>query len=93
MCEYHIILALPTLGLSPIQNRELRCSSTASQVTDRLSRINELLHDWVINHTDLPVPPTKQDVTSPYDADLVKAGYMKEGDFDSDEDDLLVITP
>jgi len=93
MCVYHKILALPTLGLSPTQNRELRCFSTASQVIDRFSRINELLHDWVINHTDLPVPPAKQDVTSPYDADLAKAGYLKEGDFDSDSDDLLVIAP
>jgi len=63
------------------------------QFTDHLSRINELLHDWVMNNIDLPVPPAKQDVTSPYDAVLAEAGYSKEGDLDSDEDDLLVVAP
>ena len=46
-----------------------------------------------MNNTDLPVPPAKQDVTSPYDAVLIKAGYSKEGDLDSDEDDLLIVVP
>lgn len=63
------------------------------QFTNPLSRINELLHDWVMNNTDLPVPPAKQDVTSPYDAVLTEAGYLKEGDLDSDEDDFLIVAP
>jgi len=70
----------------------MRCLlSTASNTLTTLSRINELLHDWIMNNTDLAVPPAKQGVTSPYDAVLAKAGYLKEGDLDSDEDDLLII--
>lgn len=46
-----------------------------------------------MNNTDLAVPPAKQDVTSPYDGVLSKAGYLKEGDLDSDEDDFLIVAP
>jgi hypothetical protein len=57
---------------------------------DGVSRINELLHDWVIDNTDLFVPPAKEDVTSPYDARLAKAGYVKDDDSDFDSDELFV---
>lgn len=53
--------------------------------------INEFIHDWVLNNTNLAVPPAKQDVTSPYESALAEAGYSKEGDPDSDEDDLFVV--
>jgi hypothetical protein len=46
-----------------------------------------------MNNTDIPVPPAKQDVTSPYDTVLTKAGYSKDGDLDSDEDDFLIVAP
>jgi pimeloyl-ACP methyl ester carboxylesterase len=55
--------------------------------------INDLLHDWIMNNTDLFVPPAKEDVTSPFEAGLAEAGYVKDDDSDTDSDDLFVTVP
>lgn len=51
-------------------------------------RINDLLHDWVMEHSDGPIPRAKSFVKSPFADDLAKCGHRQNGESDS-EDDLV----
>jgi len=57
---------------------------------DGLSSINDLLHEWVMKNTDLLVPPANEHVTSPFEAQLAEAGYVKDDDSDTDSDDFFL---
>jgi hypothetical protein len=48
-------------------------------------RVNELFHDWVLENVQTSVPPAKLSIKSPFEAGLNKAGYVPEGDSDSDD--------
>ncbi|KDR79966.1 hypothetical protein GALMADRAFT_242132 [Galerina marginata CBS 339.88] len=48
--------------------------------------INSLLHDWVMDLADEQVPAARSSVKSPFEADLIKAGYLAHETSDSDDD-------
>ncbi|KAH9478562.1 Protein ABHD11 [Psilocybe cubensis] len=50
--------------------------------------INDLLHDWVMEHSDGPIPRAKSFVKSPFADELAKCGLRQNGESDS-EDDLV----
>lgn len=51
-------------------------------LTKILSSVNPILHDFIVNNTQAPIPPSPSEVISPFEAALVKAGWEKD---DSDD--------
>ncbi|KAF8965052.1 Alpha/Beta hydrolase protein [Flammula alnicola] len=51
-----------------------------------------LFHEWMMDHVCGVIPPAKASVISPYETDLINAGYKVNEQSDSD-DDLLHVVP
>src|SRR5260221_7157327 len=83
----------PTLKMHPIlvashtQTSKLIFSSSFTRpffAELKSVRINSIFHDWVLENTNTTVPPSKSQVTSPFQSDLAKAGYVSDEDTDDE---------
>jgi len=55
-------------------------------------RVNDLFQDWVIQNTKAQVPPAKASVKSPFEACLLKAGYVPDESNDSEDDMFSMVS-
>lgn len=77
----HLILAA---SHTPTSKSFLFFGSSGLCLAERLFRINSIFHDWVLENTNSPVPPAKSSALSPFQNDLVKAGYIPDDDTDEE---------